>query len=197
MATPPAPLPSISPESPGAPPAAPKSHTLAWILGGCGTVLALAIIAGILGLRMFIKNNVHVGPGGEMDVKIPGGGQMHTGKAHDIGIPVYPEVNPGGTGMEMKSPRADQSMSMAVYVSGDALEKVDDWYRQKLGKDYLREGPGQKTPILGNRRFPAPIPSDSISYISKTGDGVKVVALTQAGTNTQILLMTTGVPAAQ
>ncbi len=197
MTTPPNPLPRISPETPGAPPAGTKSHTLAWILGGCGTLLVLAIIAGVLGLRMFMKSHVHRGPNGEVDIDVPGGGSMRTGKAKDIGIPIYPGTENNGTGMEVKSPRQDQNMSMAMYNSTDAIEKVDAWYRDNLSKDYEREGPGVKRSIPSNRRFPVPIQSNSISYVLKSGDAVKVVALTQMGRMTQIVLMTTGAPATQ
>src|SRR5580658_8678445 len=105
MATPPNPLPSISPGSQGVPPVAQKNHTLAWVLGGCGAVLALFIIVVVLGVRMFVKNNVRMGPNGEMIVQMPGGGTMKTGKPRDLGIPVYPGIDSSGTGMEFTSPR--------------------------------------------------------------------------------------------
>jgi hypothetical protein len=197
MTTPPNPLPKISPETPGAPPAAAKSNTLAWILGGCGLVLVLAIIAGVLGLRMFIKNNVHIGPGGEMDVKLPGGGQMHTGKAKDIGIPIYPVTNPGAIGVEVTSPRQDLVMTAVTYFSADAVEKVDAWYGDNLSKDYVREGAGQKQTLPNDRRFPVPIESNSITYVLKNGKAMNVVALTQTGMTTKIVLMKTGSTAAQ
>ncbi|HUK31096.1 MAG TPA: hypothetical protein VLV89_08280, partial [Candidatus Acidoferrum sp.] len=96
MTTPPNPLPSISPEAPGAPPIERKSHTLAWVLGGCGTLLVLFIIVAVLGIRTFVKNNVRMGPNGEMTVQMPGGGTMRTGKAMDLGIPVYPNTESKG-----------------------------------------------------------------------------------------------------
>lgn len=197
MTTPPNPLPRISPESKGAPPAASKSHTVAWVLGGCGTVLVLAVIAGVLALRMFVKNNVHVGTNGEMDVKMPGGGSMHTGKAKDIGVPIYPGTESSGTGMEFTSPRQEQNMSMATYISSDGIEKVDAWYRENLSKDYVREGPGQKHSFEGNRRLPVQIQTSSIAYVSKDGAAMSVVALNQMGRATQIILMRTGGPTAQ
>jgi hypothetical protein len=195
VTTPPTPLPSISPETPGAPPAARKSNTLAWVLGGCGTLLVLAIIAGILGIRMFLKNNVRMGPNGEMDVRLPGGGHMRTGKPKDLGIPVYPETNSGGIGMEVSSPRQDQNVNMATYYSPDAIEKVDAWYRDNLSSDYVREGPGVKQRLPNNRRFPVPIQSNAITYVSRSGDIVKIVALTRTGTNTQIAIVISGAPA--
>jgi hypothetical protein len=197
MTTPPNPLPKISPEAGGAPPAPAKSNTLAWILGGCGLLLVLAIIAGVLGLRMFIKNNDRIGPGGEMDVKLPGGGQMHTGKAKDIGIPIYPETNPGAIGVEVTSPHQDLVMSAATYFSVDALEKVDAWYGDNLGKDYVREGAGQKQTLPSDRRFPVPIETNAITYVLKNGKAMNVVALTQTGATTKIVLMKTGTAAAQ
>ncbi|MFZ0820257.1 MAG: hypothetical protein WAM91_09315 [Candidatus Acidiferrales bacterium] len=197
MTTPPTPLPSISPEGPGAPPAGPKSHTLAWILGGCGTVLVLAIIAGILGLRSFMKNHVHRDANGGMVIDVPGGGTVHEGKAEDIGIPIYPETNLGAIGMEVTSPRQELVMSAETYFSRDAVEKVDAWYRANLSKDYVREGAGQKQILPNNRRFPVPLESNSITYVLKNGNAMNVVALTQAGMTTKIVLMKTGAAAAQ
>ncbi len=200
MSTPLSQLPSISPEAPGAPPTGSKSHTLAWILGGCGTVLVLAIIAGILGVRMFMKNHVHKDANGEVSIDMPGGTSMKTGKAKDIGIPVYPSTVSGGTGMEVTSPRKDQNMSMAMYNTGDAIEKVDAWYQENLSNDYVREGPGVKHTIPGGRRFPVPIRENSITFVSnslKSDSGVSVVTLTQMGTMTQIVLMTAGATSAQ
>jgi hypothetical protein len=197
LTTPPTPLPSISPETPGAPPAVRKSNTLAWVLGGCGTLLVLAIIAGILGVRMFIKNNVHMGPNGEMDMKLPGGVQMHTGKPKDLGIPVYPETNSGGIGMEITSPRQDQNMRISTYFTPDTVEKVDAWYRDNVSKDYVREGAGAKQALPNNRRFPVPIQSDAITYVLKDGETLRVVAINQKGVNTQIALMIIGAPQTQ
>src|SRR5271154_512202 len=104
MATPPNPLPRMSPETPGLPPPAKKQNILIWILSGCGTVLVLLILVGALGFRSFMKNNIHVGPNGEVDVKV-GGMTMHGGKPQDIGLPIYPAIDAAtAAGMEMTIP---------------------------------------------------------------------------------------------
>lgn len=200
MTTPPNPLPYTSPEAPGAPPVAQKSHTLAWVLGGCGTLLVMFIIVVILGVRSFVKNHVRVGPNGEVIVQMPGGGQMRTGKPRDLGIPVYPNTESSGAEVDVTSPRQELNMSTAAYATTDDAEKVDAWYRENLSADYSREGPGQKHSLPVNRQFPIPVQSDAITYvanISKNGDAMKIVVIRRMIRRTQITLMRTGEPAAQ
>lgn len=144
-----------------------------------------------------MKNHVHRDANGGMVIDVPGGGTVHEGKAEDIGIPIYPETNLGAIGMEVTSPRQELVMSAETYFSRDAVEKVDAWYRANLSKDYVREGAGQKQILPNNRRFPVPLESNSITYVLKNGNAMNVVALTQAGMTTKIVLMKTGAAAAQ
>src|SRR5580693_8612484 len=125
MATPPTPLPRMSPEMPGLPPPAKKQNILIWILSGCGTVLVLLIIVAVLAFHSFMKNNVHIGQNGEVDIKM-GGVSMHTGKAPDVGLPIYPVVDlPHAMGMEATLPTrkfGTQSVSQAIYSSTDSVQ---------------------------------------------------------------------------
>src|SRR5579864_1731754 len=140
MGTPPAPLPKISPEMPGVPPPAKKQNIRIWILSGCGVVIVLLVIVAALAFRTVVKN-MHVGPDGSVDMKI-GGMTMHGGKAQDIGLPIYPSADTDrATGLEMAIPTAKngrQTITQAIYSSKDSVEKVDDWYHQNLGAEFIR-----------------------------------------------------------
>nr|HEV7955074.1 hypothetical protein [Candidatus Acidoferrales bacterium] len=192
MATPPTPLPRISPEMPGVPPPPKKQNILIWILSGCGTVLVLLVIVGALAFHSFMKNNFHVGPNGEVDLKM-GAMSMHTGKAPDVGLPIYPGVDiPHAMGMEATLPTqkfGTQSVSQAIYSSTDSAEKVDAWYHQNLGPEFIRLDAGKGQAVLGDNAFPLPNDLGAISYSTKRGETRYAVTIHSILGNTQIKLM--------
>ena len=196
MATPPTPLPRISPEMPGLPPPAKKQNILIWILSGCGVVIVLLVIVGALAFRSIVKN-MHVGPDGSVDMKI-GPMTMHTGKAQDVGLPVYPAVDAGtAMGTEMTIPTAKngrQTITQAIYSSKDSAEKVDDWYHQNLDAEFIRLDPGQNSAVLGDKAFPFPLDRGAISYQCKRGDAMYAVTIHAIMGTTQLKLMRATAP---
>jgi hypothetical protein len=197
MATPPTPLPRISPETPGAPPAKKSQNVLIWILGGCGTVLVLLVLVGVLAFRSFMKNNVHIGPNGEVDMKM-GGMTMHAGKPKDLGIPVYPGVDAtGAVGMDMMVPIANHdplSLTVAQYKTKDSQKTVDDWYRQNLGPEFTRLEPGRKPTVARGKAFPLPIDPGAIAYTCTRDDIQYAVTINSIFGQTQLKLMRTNTP---
>jgi hypothetical protein len=197
MATPPTPLPGTSPQMPGLPPPAKKQNVLIWILSGCGTVLVLLVLVGILAFRSFMKNNIHVGPNGEVDVNIAGM-SMHGGKPIDIGVPVYPGIETANAaGMEMTIPtpkNGQQTIAQSIYSSKDSTEKVDDWYRQNLGPEFTRLDANQNQSVLGDNAFPFPLDPGSISYQCKRGDAKYAVTIHAIMGTTQLKLMRATAP---
>jgi hypothetical protein len=192
MSTPPTPLPRISPEAPGAAPVKKSQNILIWILSGCGTVLVLLVIVAVLAFHSFMKNNVHIGPNGEVDLKM-GGVSMHTGKAPDVGLPIYPGVDLArAMGMEATLPTpkfGTQSVSQAIYSSTDSVEKVDDWYHQNLGPEFIRLDAGKSQAVLGDKAFPLPNDLGAISYTTKRDETRYAITIHSIMGNTQIKLM--------
>jgi hypothetical protein len=200
MATPPTPIPRISPESPGAPPVKKSQNILIWILSGCGAVIVLFVLVAILAFRSFVKNNFHVGPNGEVDVSVAGM-TMHGGKAQDVGLPIYPGADTvHATGMEMTIPNKQhgpQMMTVSIYSVKDSVEKVDNWYHQNLGAEFIRLDPGQSQATLGDKAFPFPLDSGAISYTCKSGDVNYAVTLHAIMGTTQLKLMRANAPVHQ
>jgi hypothetical protein len=190
MATNPSPLPpSVSTDVPGGPPPPPKKQNIVlWILGGCATVLILGILALFLAVRLFVKTHVHVASNGDVDVQLPGGGSMRAGSAKDIGVPVYPgaETNKGAS-VDVTAPGQQREMSTSIYSTSDPIEKVDDWYRENLDKDYERQGPGQSHISVSSRGIP--VDSNAIVYVLIKGDVTTVISLSASFGKTQINLM--------
>jgi hypothetical protein len=177
---------------PGVPPPPKKQNILIWILSGCGTVLVLLVIVAVLGFHSFMKNNFHVGPNGEVDMKI-GSVSMHTGKAPDVGLPIYPGVDiPRAMGMEATLPTrkfGNQSVSQAIYSSKDSAAKVDEWYHQNLGPEFIRLDAGKSQDVLGDKSFPLPTDLGAISYTTKRDETRYAVTINSILGNTQIKLM--------
>lgn len=190
MTTQPSPLPPpVSPTVPGGPPPPPKKQNIVlWVLGGCATVLILGILALVLAVRLFVKTHVHVGSNGDVDVQLPGGGSMHTGGAKDIGVPVYPGAETSkGANVDITVPGQQREVSTSIYSTSDPIEKVDDWYRENLNKDFEREGPGQSHISVTSRGIP--VDTNAIVYVSTRGDSTTAVSLSASFGRTQINLM--------
>jgi len=185
---------------PCVPPPAKKQNILIWILSGCGTVLVLLVLVGILAFRSFVKNNVHVGPNGEVDVKM-GSMTMHGGKAQDVGLPIYPGADTAhATGMEMTIPtpkNGRQTITQSIYSSKDSVEKVDDWYHQNLAAEFIRLDAGQNQAVLGDKAFPFPLDRGAISYQCKRGDAMYAVTIHSIMGTTQLKLMRATAPSQQ
>jgi hypothetical protein len=182
----------MSPEMSGVAPPPKKQNVLIWILSGCGTVLVLLGIVGVLAFHSFMKNNVHISQNGEVDMKI-GGVSMHTGKAPDVGLPIYPGVDIAhAMGMEATLPTrkfGNQSVSQAIYSSTDSVQKVDEWYHQNLGPEFIRLDGGKSQAVLGDNAFPLPTDLGAISYTTKRGEIRYAVTIHSILGNTQIKLM--------
>jgi hypothetical protein len=182
----------MSPEMSGVAPPPKKQNVLIWILSGCGTVLVLLGIVGVLAFHSFMKNNVHISQNGEVDMKI-GGVSMHTGKAPDVGLPIYPGVDIAhAMGMEATLPTrkfGNQSVSQAIYSSTDSVQKVDEWYHQNLGPEFIRLDAGKSQAVLGDNAFPLPTDLGAISYTTKHGEIRYAVTIHSILGNTQIKLM--------
>jgi hypothetical protein len=97
-----------------------------------------------------------------------------------------------GATVEITAPTEEDSVHItaARYRTPDPIEKVDEWYQEKLGPDFTREGPGiakRKKDILG-----ISVKSSDTAYISEKDDMLRVVALERKGLYTEIALARIG-----
>jgi hypothetical protein len=66
-------------------------------------------------------------------------------------------------------------VSGANYTTTDSMEKVDDWYRGRLDKDFQREGPGPTSLVV--KGTTVQIENGEIAYISQAGPAVQIISL--------------------
>ena len=84
----------------------------------------------------------------------------------------------------------DGNSSAAKYRTVDPLATVDDWYREHLGAEFIREGPG----VMNRKKdiFGVEVKSSDIAFISDANDMLRVVVLERKGLTTEIALACIG-----
>ena len=181
------------------PPLAPppkKSNVLLWILGLFAVGVVVLGLGGLLVATYVMKDVVQVREtAGQVEVQTPAGSiKVDKTAPPDPGLPVYPGASTAevGTTVEITAPTEDDSVHItaARYRTPDPIEKVDEWYQEKLGSEFTREGPGvttHKKNILG-----ISVKSSDTAYISEKDDLVRVVALERKGLYTEIALARIG-----
>jgi len=205
MATPPNPYPANARFDPvtGAPlqqTPPPRQNVLLWILAGIGILFVSMMFAGLMILRALRGTHLNVASGGNaVEITVPGGMKIRAGEGAVTGLPVYPGAlsQSNGGGVEITSENGTQSgVSGANYTTGDPIEKVDEWYRGRLEKDFERQGPGPTE--LKVKGMTVHIENGEIAYISQTGPAVLIVSLKHGfGDGTRIDLARMGRSEAQ
>lgn len=176
-----------------------KTPVLWWVLGLLGAGVALFAIGGLFFASYLVKT-VQIQPAAQgVEIQTPAGSIRASRESPvDTGLPVYPGASVADTGgtVEIEAPTDDTVRIAAVhYRTSDPLEKVDAWYRDQLGPEFQREGPGvmvRKKEVLG-----MPVRSSDIAYIAEGSEWLRVVVIERKGLHTEIGLARIGQPEAQ
>lgn len=179
MSTPQNPLPNLNPQMRQQPVPPPRKNVMMWILVGIGILFVCMMFAGLMILRTLSGTKLSVGRNGQgVEIKVPGGMTIRAGEGASTGLPIYPgaATQSKAGGVEFTSSNGTQSgVSGETYATSDSMEKVDDWYRGRLDKDFQREGPGPTS--LKVKGTIVQIETGEIAYVSETGPAVQVVSL--------------------
>jgi hypothetical protein len=199
MSTPPNPVPNLNPGMGQQPVPPPRQNVFLWILAAIGILFVCMMFAGLMILRSLSGTHVSVGKAGGVEIQTPGGMTIRAGEGPETGLPVYPgaSTESKGGGVEITSANGTQSgVAGANYTTTDAMEKVDDWYRGRLDKDFEREGPGPTE--LTVKDTTVHIENGEVAYISQAGPAVMIVSLKRnVGGGTKIDLARMGKREAQ
>jgi hypothetical protein len=171
-----------------------RHNVLVWVLVG----LAIVFLCAVFGIGMIVHavraTRVSVRNGGNVDIQVPGGVRIQAGAAQDVGLPVYPGAVPQGKGGSVQITTSNENqtgVSDAHYDTSDPIEKVDEWYGERLGKDFRREGPGPKDTIV--KGLTVRVDTGEIVYTSDIGPAATIVSLKRsAGGGTTIDLARMG-----
>jgi hypothetical protein len=190
MSTAPIGTPSGTPVPPQTPPPK-RNDAVLWILAIVAGGFVVLVLGGLLVASMFI-HRIHVSDTGkQVEIETPAGAlRVNNDRLHPTGLPVYPDakrIESEGSGVELSAPGgAGLAIATEKYMASDDLDKISDWYQQKLGPGYQREEHGSAT----HRQH---VNSDAdVAYIYEKGDNVRVVALTKKSDGIEIELLRIG-----
>lgn len=159
-----------------------RQNVVLWILVGLGIVFLCAVFGIAMIVHAVRATRINVRNGGAVDINVPGGVNIHAGGAVDVGLPVYPGAVPQGKGASIDITTANQNQSAvsdAHYSTPDSIEKVDQWYGERLSKDFRREGPGPKETVV--KGLSVRVDTGEIVFLSDQGPAATIVSLKRSG----------------
>ena len=179
----------IQPPAPAPAPA--KSGSLwPWILGGTGVVVILCVVGGLMIAGFALKSLRMRSSGDQVVFSTPAGDiRVKPTLGTSAGLPVYPgaRAERPGKGVEMTLPSdKDEQVGLAIghYHTSDPLEKVDAWYRARLGPEFERD---TGSSARGKIRVHG-VETDGVAYVSDHNDLVRFVALSKEHGGVEIAL---------
>ena len=181
-------------------PTRPKnSNVLAWVLGLLGAA-AVIFVLGALVVAHYIVKDVRISRDAtQVEIRTPAGElSVRKGAVKETGLPVYPGATPLESGAKLDITTPDEEkvgVTVAKYRTSDPLDKVDAWYREHLGREFEREGPGIKVRTVHAQGVS--VKSEDVSFVSDKDDLVRVVALRKTLKGLEIALARIGKTEAQ
>jgi hypothetical protein len=187
---------ATNPTSPTPAPTQPrKSNLVWWVLGVVVAAVALLGLGGVL-LALFFAREIEVvrtGPEA-VEIRTPAGSiKAEKGGKPETGLPEYPgaRVTELPAMVEITGPDEEGfEVTTAKYRTPDPAAQVDEWYRSKLGQEFVREEPGRMT--RKQRLFGAEIRSDDIAYVHEQDELIRFVVIRSRRTESEIVLARLG-----
>ena len=175
-----------------------KSSLLWWALGLLVAGIAILGVGTYAVYRIIAPEVEVIRTAGGVEVRTPVGDLKAKREGDETGLPKYPaaEITEPGATVEVESP-AEESVSITVakYETKDPLDKVDAWYKERLGPEFEREGPGKmerKRVIYGTD-----VSAADVAFFQDRENLLQAVVLRIKGQRTEIVLLRAGEPPAQ
>jgi hypothetical protein len=161
-----------------------------WVLGLLLTGILVLGLGGVLAARFLAGNVEVIRTSTPSEEKRAPAAQP---QGDTTGLPPFP----GATLIEPSSPIELEGaegdtvpLNTAKYKSLRPLQEIDDWYREKLGRDFVREGSGsmeRKKEIIG-----VVVKSDDVAFISEKPDALLAVVLRKMQVGVEIVHLRVG-----
>ncbi len=202
MSTPPSPIstPGATPIPANIPPGAPPpkgGSLLVRLLATLGAGVVILALVAIVTVGFLLRGSRIRRQGKDVEITTPLG-DLKVQHGADPGLPRYPGAVPEkeSARVELTAPTDDKLEIIAARLTtDDAIEKVDAWYRDALGTDFEREGPGEKKTLRNHPQVQ--IDRSETAYVSDRKDTVRLVVLNPKSSGVEIKLVRFGPREAQ
>ena len=175
-----------------------KASLLGWVLGLLIAGIAILGLGTYLAWRILVPRVEVIRSSSGVEIKTPVGNLKASADGDDTGLPKYPgaEITEPGATVEIESPSEDTvAIIVAKFRSNDSIDKVNDWYHERLGPDFEREGSGKmerKRLVYGTE-----VSSADVVYLRDREHVMEAVILRRKGLATEIVLLRAGEPQAK
>ena len=108
-------------------------------------------------------------------------------------FPCIPAQTPNDNSNSIQIGTSDSEVGLATeeYRTGDSIDKVEDWYRKRLGADFRLEN-GNHADSRYSKRHGLRMGNHDVAFVDDHGDAARVIALDTAGGGTKITLLRVG-----
>ncbi|MGB0034042.1 MAG: hypothetical protein WBP79_01040 [Candidatus Acidiferrales bacterium] len=170
------------------------NNALWWILGIVAGGIVVLVFLGLLLAGVMIRHINVSESGNKVAIETPVGAiKVNTGDAHTTGLPVYPGAtakDDQNTNVEISAADAAVGIATEEYQSKDSIDKVQEWYRKRLGPDFRLESSNDKS--NDSWKITTHAGEHDIAFVNDRGDGARVVALEKSFAGTKIKLVRVG-----
>jgi hypothetical protein len=181
------------------PPPQRSNNALWWILGILGACFLVLVLGSVL-IGLFVARQVHIHQAGnKVEIQTPMGAIKVNGDKHSVGLPVYPgaaSADNNNGNVEINALSQAVGIAIEKYTTPDPLDKVQDWYRKRLGPDFdFEQGHSHSSTDFNNhwnKKGSINFNDADGAFVNKMNDGARVVALKRTADGTEIQLLRVG-----
>jgi hypothetical protein len=189
-----APLPPVSPLPPPSQPPR-TNNALWWVLGIVGGALVILMFFALTVAGLVLRH-LHINHSGKkVAIETPVGSiQVNKGEPHATGLPLYPGADPtndNSNSIQIGTPDSEVGLATEEYRTGDSIDKVEDWYRKRLGPDFRLETETHADSHY-SKKHGLHMGNHDVAFVDDHGDAARVIALDTAGGRTKITLLRVG-----
>jgi len=157
-------------------------------------------VLGSVLIGLFVARQVHIHQAGnKVEIQTPMGAIKVNGDKHSVGLPVYPgaaSADNNNGNVEINALSQAVGIAIEKYTTPDPLDKVQDWYRKRLGPDFdFEQGHSHSSTDFNNhwnKKGSINFNDADGAFVNKMNDGARVVALKRTADGTEIQLLRVG-----
>ncbi|HXN51908.1 MAG TPA: hypothetical protein VN943_08230 [Candidatus Acidoferrum sp.] len=168
-----------------------SSNSLFWMMVAVVSAVVILVGAGVFASSRVISSMASRAGAENLTVHTPTA-DFRVEQLNDIGpgLPLYPRavlLLPGTIVDETMPQSTHARLQTTAYYTDDTRDLADSWYLQHLSAEFARHKVGDPQPP--DELSEVIVPVDSVVFVGKRGDQVRMVTLTSNSSGTRITLV--------